>query len=56
MQQLLQVQQMSELRIRDVPNNIKKAFKALCVQEDISMNQKVIELIREYLNKHGKGT
>ena len=47
---------MAEMRIRDVPNNIKKAFKQLCVEEDISMNQKVIELIREHLNKHGKGT
>ena len=56
MQQLLQVQQMAELRIRDVPNNIKKAFKQLCVEDDVSMNQQVIELIKAYLIKRGKDT
>ena len=35
--------------IRDVPKDLQMAFKVRCVQEGISMNQKVIDLVREYV-------
>ena len=32
----------------------KKAFKLACVEEGISMNRKVIDLIEKYLKRRGK--
>ena len=40
--------------IRGIPEELRKQFKKLCIDEDISMNQKVINLIKDYLNKKGK--
>ena len=40
---------MATMIIRDMPNELKKEFKKACVDEDISMNRKVIELIRDYV-------
>ena len=45
---------MAEMRIRDVPDHLRKAFKIACAEDDISMNQKMIELIRVYLESRGK--
>jgi hypothetical protein len=33
--------------------NKKKAFEALCAQQDLTPSQVVRQLIREYLGKHG---
>jgi hypothetical protein len=33
--------------------NKKKAFEALCAQQDLTPSQVVRQLIREYLAKHG---
>lgn len=36
-----------ELRVRDVPEGLHERFKILCVRERISMNKKMLELIRQ---------
>lgn len=54
MQQMVQIGPMAEMRIRDVPNDVKKAFKLICVEEGVSMNEKIIMLVSEYLRKKGK--
>jgi plasmid stability protein len=51
---IMQDARMAEMRIRDVPDHLRKAFKIACAEEDISMNQKLIELMRKYLEKRGK--
>ncbi len=43
-----------DLRVRNMNIATKKAFKLACVEEGISMNRKVIELIEKYLKKRGK--
>ena len=43
-----------DLRIRNMDAATKKAFKLACVEEGISMNRKVIELIEKYLKRRGK--
>jgi|APSaa5957512622_1039677.scaffolds.fasta_scaffold449723_1 hypothetical protein len=36
-----------ETRIRNIPPDLWRKFKLLCVHQDISMNQKVLDLVRE---------
>ncbi len=43
-----------DLRIRDVPEITRKAFKLACVRKDISMNKMVIRLIEEFLRKESE--
>ncbi len=45
---------MAELRIRDVPEDIRKAMKIACAKQGISMNARLIELMRTYCEKHGE--
>ncbi len=45
---------MAELRIKNVPENLHKQFKLLCVEESISINQKVIDLLRQAVAGKGK--
>lgn len=42
------------LIIRNIPEDIRRAFKAKCAMEGISQQDKVIELIENYL-KGGQG-
>jgi len=44
-----------ELRVYNIPEGLHKQFKILCVQEGITMNQKIIELMRQAVEK-GKPT
>jgi len=39
------------LYLRGIPEDIKTAFKDLCVRQHISMTQKIIEMIQSELSK-----
>jgi len=39
--------QVMEFRIRNIPGNIWKEFKILCIREDTTLNDKMIELIKK---------
>ncbi len=43
-----------EYRLKDVPGDIWKALKHICVDEEKSLNNKIIELIKEEIAKKGK--
>ena len=45
---------MKQIMVRDVPENLHIEFKLLCVKRGISMNRRIIELIREDLKKEKK--
>ena len=51
---IVQSLKMPKMLIRDVPDEIRRALKIACAEEDISMNKKVIQLIEEYLKRKGK--
>ena len=40
-----------DVRIREVPDDLHMEFKLLCVKQKISMNQKLIAMIREEVKK-----
>ena len=40
--------------IRDVPDEMRRALKIACAEEDISMNKKMLQLIEQYLREKGK--
>ena len=40
---------MGTMIIRNIDEELRKEFRKLCIDEDISMNRKVIELISEYV-------
>ncbi len=42
---------MAEMRIRNIPENLHKKFKMLCVDEQISINAKIIQLVKEAVEK-----
>ena len=42
------------MRIRDVPDSLHRAFKLACVEENVSMNTRVIQLIERDLREKGK--
>ena len=42
---------MAEMRIRNIPENLHKRFKMLCVDEGISINEKVIQLVKEAVER-----
>jgi hypothetical protein len=42
---------MATITIRDVPEELRKAFKLLCVEQDTSMNKRIIELIRSEVER-----
>lgn len=45
---------MVKMLIREVPNSLHRRFKVLCVERGVSMNEKVIGLIKEYVEKQDK--
>ncbi len=45
---------MVSMLTRDIPDNLHKRFKVLCVEHEVSMNAKVIELIREFVERQEK--
>ena len=44
-----------EMRIRSVPEKIWHEFKILCAKEKIPMNQKLIALMKEAIEKAKEG-
>ena len=42
------------IQTRDVPDDLHKRFKVLCVEHGVSMNAKVIGLIREFVEREEK--
>ena len=42
---------MAEMRIRNIPENLHKRFKMLCVDEQISINAKIIQLVKVAVEK-----
>lgn len=45
-----------ETRIRNIPENLWRRFRALCVLQGQSVNEKIIELVAAYVEKsNGKG-
>jgi plasmid stability protein len=42
---------MAEMRIRNIPENLHKRFKMMCVDEGTSINEKAIRLIKEAVEK-----
>lgn len=45
-----------KILIRDLPSDVHKAFKILCVKEELSMNKKLLRMIREEVKqKEGFG-
>lgn len=43
-----------EHRLRNIPENVWKQFKILCIEEDISLTAKLLELIKKELVAKGK--
>lgn len=43
-----------EVRIRELPNDLHREFKLLCVSEGVTINDKLIELIEEAVRKARK--
>jgi hypothetical protein len=43
-----------EFRLRNIPENLWKQFKILCLEEDTTLTEKLLRLIREELVKKGK--
>jgi len=51
---MVQPLKMGKMLIRDMPDEVRRAFKIACAEEDISMNRKVLELIKAYLKRKGR--
>ncbi len=45
---------MVKMFLRNVPDDLHKRFKVLCVEHEVSMNAKVIGLIREFVEREEK--
>lgn len=39
---------------RNIPDDLHKRFKILCVEHEVSMNTKVIDLIRKFVEQQEK--
>ena len=47
----------TSILIRKVPAKLRNAFKALCANRGLTMNQKLIDLVADYVkddSKHGR--
>jgi len=43
-----------DTKIRDLPDDLHKDLKRLCVEEEISMNKKILQLITREVEKFRK--
>jgi len=41
-----------KIQIRDLPRDVHRAFKILCVKETVSMNKKLLLMIREEVSRN----
>ena len=46
---------MGTILIRNVPNDLRKEFKLLCIQKNTNMTEELIRFIREEVEKAKKG-
>ena len=42
---------MKRTMIRDIPDNIHKDFKLMCVEKEVSMNRELLRLIKEEVER-----
>jgi hypothetical protein len=42
---------MAEMRVKNIPEALWKEFKILCIREDSTLNNKIIELVKEAVAK-----
>jgi plasmid stability protein len=42
---------MGAFYLRDLPDDLQRAFRILCAEEGTSMNKKIRELMAEYIRK-----
>ncbi|MDA2916824.1 hypothetical protein MYX64_08310 [Nitrospinae bacterium AH_259_B05_G02_I21] len=45
---------MAVIQIESIPDELHRSFKAACAVEGISMKDKLLELMREYVDKQEK--
>ena len=45
---------MKDMRIREVPDELHRKFKLLCVKKNISMNKYLIQMIKKEVEKEDK--
>ncbi len=45
---------MVKMITRDIPDDLHKRFKLVCVEQGISMNKQIIELIRKHVERQEK--
>ena len=43
---------MKRAMIRDIPEDIYRDFKIMCVEKDISMNKELLRMIKETVEKY----
>jgi len=46
---------MRKLFIRNIPDDIHRDFKMMCVGKDVSMNTELLRIITEIVKKYRKG-
>ena len=45
---------MSETRIKNIPESLWRRFKAICVLRGVKINDQLLELIQEYVDREGR--
>lgn len=43
-----------EFRVKNIPENLWKEFKIICIREGITLNEKIIEMIHEIVERGPK--
>ncbi len=44
---------MAEMRIRNIPEQLHKQFRILCIRDGVSINDLIIRLMKEAVEKAG---
>ena len=52
--QLSYIKYMAQIRVINIDPALHKAFKILCTEQEITMSQKLIQLMREEVEKKGR--
>jgi plasmid stability protein len=48
---MIYIMSMAQLLIRDMDDDLRRRFKLICTEMDISMNKQAKKLIREFVEK-----
>ena len=51
---IVYIDTMKRTIIRDIPDDIHKDFKIMCVEKEISMNKELLRMIQEAVKKYRK--